>query len=136
MGAVPAGDWTVYLSSAAITRHHVRPSVRSQVARWKCRFYRGFTFPPRAGYSATLTHFLSGPRNFTGAISTMSTVLAYLDVTTGSQIAAMVAGGFAAVVVTLKVYWNKVLVLLRIRKPEEENAASESASASKQPDAT
>jgi hypothetical protein len=65
----------------------------------------------------------------------MSTVLAYLDVGTGSQIAAMIAGGFAAVVVTLKMYWNKVLVFLRIRKPEEDKPAVET-STSKQPDAT
>jgi hypothetical protein len=66
----------------------------------------------------------------------MSTVLAYLDVSTGSQIAAMIAGGFAAVVVTLKVYWNKVLVFLRIRKPQEEQPGVETGAASKQPDAT
>jgi hypothetical protein len=66
----------------------------------------------------------------------MSTVLAYLDVTTGSQIAAMIAGGFAALVVTLKLYWNKLLVFLHIRKPEEEKPAVEAGSASKQPDAT
>ena len=60
----------------------------------------------------------------------MSTVLAYLDLGTGSQIVAMIAGGFAAVVVTLKMYWNKVLVFLRIKKPED----VEPASSSKQPD--
>jgi hypothetical protein len=52
----------------------------------------------------------------------MSTVLAYLDLGTGSQIVAMLAGGFAAVVVTLKMYWNKVLVFLRIKKPEDVEA--------------
>ena len=60
----------------------------------------------------------------------MSTVLAYLDLGTGSQIVAMIAGGFAAVVVTLKMYWNKVLVFLRIKKPED----VEPAPAPKQPD--
>jgi hypothetical protein len=60
----------------------------------------------------------------------MSTVLAYLDLGTGSQIVAMIAGGFAAVVVTLKMYWNKVLVFLRIKKPEDLEAGA----ASKQPD--
>jgi hypothetical protein len=60
----------------------------------------------------------------------MSTVLAYLDLGTGSQIVAMIAGGFAAVVVTLKMYWNKVLVFLRIKKPED----VEPAAAPKQPD--
>ena len=60
----------------------------------------------------------------------MRTVLAYLDLGTGSQIVAMIAGGFAAVVVTLKMYWNKVLVFLRIKKPEDVEAQQ----ASKQPD--
>jgi len=66
----------------------------------------------------------------------MSTVLAYLDAGTGSQIAAMIAGGFAALVVTMKMYWNRVLVFLRIRKPEEDEAAVEAGSAPKQPDTT
>ena len=60
----------------------------------------------------------------------MSTVLAYLDLGTGSQIVAMIAGGFAAVVVTLKMYWQKVLIFLRIKKPEDFEAKS----ASKQPE--
>jgi hypothetical protein len=64
----------------------------------------------------------------------MRTLLAYLDVGTGSQIAAMIAGGFAAVVVTLKMYWNKILVFLRIRKPEQEEAPVEAGSAAKQAD--
>jgi hypothetical protein len=62
----------------------------------------------------------------------MSTVLAYLDLGTGSQIVAMIAGGFAAVVVTLKMYWQKVLVFLRIKKPED----FETPPAPKQPDTT
>ena len=66
----------------------------------------------------------------------MSTVLAYLDVGTGSQIAAMIAGGFAAVAVTLKMYRNRVLVFLRIRKPQDEQVAVDAGSAPKQPDTT
>jgi hypothetical protein len=66
----------------------------------------------------------------------MRTVLAYLDVGTGSQIAAMIAGGFAAVAVALKTYWNKLLTFLRIRKPEEEQETVEAGSGSKQPDTT
>ena len=50
----------------------------------------------------------------------MSTVIAYLDAGTGSQIAALVAGGFAAFAVTAKMYWNRILVFLHIRKPEDE----------------
>ena len=51
--------------------------------------------------------------------------LAYLDLSTASQVSAMIAGGFAAVVVTLKMYWRKLLVFLRIRKPEDQKAAVE-----------
>jgi hypothetical protein len=54
----------------------------------------------------------------------MRTVLAYLDPGSGSQIMTVVAGGFAALAVTLKLYWNRLLKLLRIRKPEEERAES------------
>ena len=42
----------------------------------------------------------------------MSTVIAYLDAGTGSQIAALVAGGFAAFAVTAKMYWHRILVFL------------------------
>ena len=65
----------------------------------------------------------------------MSTVLAYLDAGTGSQIAALVAGGFAAFAVTAKLYWGRLLTLLRIRKPDAE-PATEPAHSTKQPDAT
>jgi hypothetical protein len=57
----------------------------------------------------------------------MSTVIAYLDAGTGSQIAALVAGGFAAFAVTAKMYWNRVLVFLHIRKPEDETATTAAA---------
>ena len=33
------------------------------------------------------------------------------------------AGGFAAFAVTAKMYWNRILVFLRIRKPEQEPVA-------------
>ena len=65
----------------------------------------------------------------------MSTVLAYLDAGTGSQIAALIAGGFAAVAVTAKLYWHRLLVFLRIRKPEQEATSVEASTASKQADA-
>lgn len=65
----------------------------------------------------------------------MSTTLAYLDAGTGSQIAAAVAAGFAGLVVTLKFYWHRLLVLLRIRKPEAEESAQQP-EAAKQPDTT
>lgn len=59
----------------------------------------------------------------------MSSLFAYIDAGTGSQIAAMVAAGAAGLVVTAKFYWHRILVLLRIRKPEAEIA-------SEQPDTT
>ena len=57
----------------------------------------------------------------------MSTVIAYLDAGTGSQIAALVAGGFAAFAVTAKMYWHRILVFLKIRKPEDETATTATA---------
>lgn len=65
----------------------------------------------------------------------MSTILAYLDAGTGSQIAAAVAAGFAGLVVTAKFYWHRILVFLRIRKPDAE-APAKPPEGTKQPDAT
>ena len=50
----------------------------------------------------------------------MRTVLAYLDPGSGSMMLQLIAGGLAAAAVTLKVYWRRFLVFLRIRKPQEE----------------
>jgi hypothetical protein len=55
----------------------------------------------------------------------MTTVLAYLDPGSGSMILQIIAGGLAAVAVTAKLYWNRVLRLLRIRKDEPEAAKSD-----------
>ena len=52
----------------------------------------------------------------------MSTVLAYLDPGSGSMILQIIAGGLAAVAVTAKLYWNRILRFLRIRKDEPEAA--------------
>ena len=52
-------------------------------------------------------------------------LLAYLDPGSGSMILQIIAGGAAAVAVTAKLYWNRILVFLRIRKPEDETASSE-----------
>jgi hypothetical protein len=52
----------------------------------------------------------------------MRTVLAYLDPGSGSMMLQVLAGGIAAAAVTLKVYWRRLLVFLRIRKPVEEPA--------------
>jgi len=46
-------------------------------------------------------------------------VLAYLDPGSGSMILQMLAGGVAAVAVTARLYWNRLLKFLRIRKDEE-----------------
>ena len=50
----------------------------------------------------------------------MTTVLAYLDPGSGSMILQILAGGLAAVAVTAKLYWNRILRFLRIRKDEPE----------------
>ena len=47
-------------------------------------------------------------------------VFAYLDPGTGSMLVQLLVGGFAAAGVALKLYWHRILRLLRIRKPEPE----------------
>jgi len=46
-------------------------------------------------------------------------VLAYLDPGSGSMILQILAGGVAAIAVTARLYWNRVLKFLRIRKDDE-----------------
>jgi hypothetical protein len=55
----------------------------------------------------------------------MSTVIAYLDPGSGSMILQIIAGGLAAVAVTAKLYWNRILRFLHIRKDEPEAAKSD-----------
>ena len=57
----------------------------------------------------------------------MTTLLAYLDPGSGSMILQILAGGVAAVAVTAKLYWNRVLRFLRIRKDEPEPVKVDSA---------
>ncbi|MEA2377291.1 MAG: hypothetical protein QOK00_162 [Thermoleophilaceae bacterium] len=57
----------------------------------------------------------------------MSTLFAYLDPGSGSMILQILAGGVAAVAVTAKLYWNRVLRFLRIRKDEPEATKAEPA---------
>ena len=52
----------------------------------------------------------------------MLSLLAYLDPGSGSMILQIIAGGLAAVAVTAKLYWGRLLTFLRIRKPEDEGA--------------
>lgn len=47
-------------------------------------------------------------------------LLAYLDPGTGSMLVQLLVGGFAAAAVALKLYWYRILRLLRIRKDEPE----------------
>ncbi len=47
-------------------------------------------------------------------------LLAYLDAGSGSALLTAIAGGFAAVAVMARIYWNRVLVFLHIRKPEDD----------------
>ncbi len=50
----------------------------------------------------------------------MTTVLAYLDPGSGSMILQILAGGVAAVAVTAKLYWNRVLRFLHLKKDDPE----------------
>ena len=45
--------------------------------------------------------------------------LGYLDPGSGSMILQMILGGLAAAAVFLKLFWHRLLVALRIRKPAE-----------------
>jgi hypothetical protein len=47
-------------------------------------------------------------------------LFAYLDPGTGSMLVQLLVGGVAAVAVTAKLYWHRILRLLRIRKDEPE----------------
>ncbi|MGH2804894.1 MAG: hypothetical protein ACRDL4_17915 [Thermoleophilaceae bacterium] len=49
--------------------------------------------------------------------------LAYLDPGSGSMILQIIAGGLAAVAVTAKLYWGRLMKFLRIRKDEPETPA-------------
>jgi hypothetical protein len=54
----------------------------------------------------------------------MSSTLAYLDPGTSSMILQMIAGGLAAVGVTLKLFWGRILRFLRIRRDEPRSDAA------------
>jgi hypothetical protein len=53
-------------------------------------------------------------------------VIAYLDPGTGSMLAQLLVGGFAAAGVALKLYWRRLLRLLRIRREDPELEPAES----------
>jgi hypothetical protein len=54
-------------------------------------------------------------------------LLAYLDPGSGGALLTALAGGLGAVAVTAKIYWGRLLKLLRIRKPEDETATQQPA---------
>jgi hypothetical protein len=56
---------------------------------------------------------------------TMHLFHAYLDAGSASMLLQLVLGGFAAVAVGAKLYWGRLMRLLRIRKPEPEAAEPE-----------
>jgi hypothetical protein len=49
--------------------------------------------------------------------------LAYIDPGSGSMILQMILGGLAAAAVFAKLFWHRLLVFLRIRKPYESSTA-------------
>jgi hypothetical protein len=53
--------------------------------------------------------------------------LAYLDPGSGSMILQVILGGLAAAAVFLKMFWHRLLVALRIRKPEAPARPAEAA---------
>jgi hypothetical protein len=55
----------------------------------------------------------------------MTTVLAYLDPGSGSMILTAIMGGLAAIGVTFRLYWRRLLRFLRIRKDEPETARAD-----------
>ena len=55
-------------------------------------------------------------------------LVAYLDPGSGSVLLQALLGGVAAVAITGKLWWHRLLTLLRIRKPDaEENESAERA---------
>jgi len=55
----------------------------------------------------------------------MKSTLAYLDPGSGSMILQLIAGGLAAIAVTAKLYWQRLLRFLRIKRdgPQAEDPA-------------
>jgi hypothetical protein len=53
-----------------------------------------------------------------GIVYPAAALFAYLDPGTGSMLVQLLVGGVAAVAVTAKLYWHRILRLLRIRKDE------------------
>jgi hypothetical protein len=58
--------------------------------------------------------------------------LAYLDAGSGSMILQVLAGGFAALAVSFKLWWHRVAKFLRIRKDDEQPAPAPAGSSDSQ----
>ena len=58
--------------------------------------------------------------------------LAYLDAGSGSMILQVLAGGAAALAVSAKLWWGRLLRLLRIRKDDEQQAPAPAGSSDSQ----
>jgi hypothetical protein len=56
----------------------------------------------------------------------MKNVLAYLDAGSGSLILQLLAGGFAALAVTAKLWWRRVTGIFRRNRDEDPAAPEES----------
>ncbi|OLE20519.1 MAG: hypothetical protein AUG50_00385 [Betaproteobacteria bacterium 13_1_20CM_3_63_8] len=54
----------------------------------------------------------------------MSSIFAYLDPGSSSAILQMIAGGLAAAAVTVKLFWHRILRVLRIRRDEPQAESS------------
>lgn len=54
----------------------------------------------------------------------MHLLRAYLDAGSGSMILQVIIGGFAAAAVSLKLFWRRILTLLHIRKPEQDEPST------------
>lgn len=52
----------------------------------------------------------------------------YLDAGTGSMVVQLLLGGVAAIAVTVRLWWNRLLRLLHIRRPERPVPAEQRAS--------
>ena len=58
-------------------------------------------------------------------VAVTSQVFAYLDPGSGSMIAQLLVGGLAAMGVAIKLYWQRLLVFLRIRRDDDDQPGAE-----------
>lgn len=54
----------------------------------------------------------------------MNATIAYLDPGSAGMILQMIAGGLAALAVSLKLFWRRILRFLRIKRDDAEQAAT------------